>query len=166
MAPKGKTGLIIGKFAPLHKGHQFLIESALEAVGHLIVLVYDVPGLTAVPVEVRMGWIKRLYPEVEVLSAGIGPTETGDTPEVNQLHIDHAKSMLPPGAKIDAVFSSEDYAQYLAAALGAENVVIDKARSSVPVSGGMVRGYIGHYCKYLENFVYEDLIKYDKDILI
>ena len=25
-----KTGLVLGKFAPLHKGHQLLIETALE----------------------------------------------------------------------------------------------------------------------------------------
>jgi len=166
MAEKGKTGLIIGKFAPLHKGHQFLIERALEKVDRLIVLVYDVPGLTWVPVEVRMGWIKRLYPDVDAINAGIGPTETGDTPEVNQLHIDYAVSKLPEGVKIDAVFSSEDYSKYLAEALGAEDILIDKARSNVPVSGGMVRGHIGHYRRYLEDFIYEDLIKYDSEILI
>ena len=27
-----KTGFTIGKFAPFHKGHEFLIESALKEV--------------------------------------------------------------------------------------------------------------------------------------
>jgi len=104
-----KTGLVIGKFAPLHKGHQFLIGRALEKCDRLIVLVYDVPEMTRVPVEVRMGWIRRLYPEIDVINAGVGPKKIGDSPEVNRLHIDYAKSKLPSGAKIDFVFSSEDY---------------------------------------------------------
>lgn len=157
------TGLIIGKFAPLHKGHQFLIESALSKVDHLIVLVYDVPELTKVPVEVRMGWIRRLYPGVEVVNAGIGPIETGDAPEINRLHIDYAKSKLPPDVAIDFVFSSEHYGSYLAEALGAENVVVDKARVNVPVSAGAIRKDLERYKDYVEDFVYEEIIRYDSD---
>lgn len=156
------TGLIIGKFAPLHKGHRFLIERALERVKKLIVLVYDVPELTKVPVAVRMGWIRRLYPSVEVINAGIGPKEIGDTPQVNRLHIDYAKSKLPENVKIDCVFSSEDYGKYLAQALGAENIVVDRPRINVPVSAGAIRDNLECYSGYLEDFVLEDLIKYEK----
>lgn len=161
MEKKIKTGLIIGKFAPLHKGHQFLIESALGQVDRLIVLVYDVSALTRVPVGVRMGWIKRLYPEVEVINAGVGPQETGDTPEINQLHIDYAKSKLPAGTKIDGVFSSEDYGIFLAKALGAENFVVDKSRTQVPISAGKIREDAPGHAAFVEDFVREDLIKYE-----
>lgn len=156
MAEK-KTGLIIGKFAPLHKGHQFLIESALSRCDRLIVLVYDVPELTRIPVEVRMGWIKRLYPGVETVDAGRGPREVGDTPSVNRLHIEYAKSRLPAGVKIDYVFSSEAYGKPLAAALGAQNVVVDRARLNVPVSAGLIRSESEKYKDYVEDFVYEEI---------
>lgn len=162
---KEKTGLIIGKFAPLHKGHQFLIESALEKVDNLIVLVYDVPLLTKVPAEVRIGWIGKIYPDaenIEIINAGIGPREVGNSPEINKLHIDYAKSKLPAGVKINYIFSSEDYGKYLADALGAENVLVDKQRVNVPVSAGTIRDNLEGYKKYLENFVYEDLIRYEK----
>lgn len=161
MKDKETTGLVIGKFAPLHKGHQFLLESALLVVDCLIVLVYDVPGLTKVPVETRMGWIKRLYPQSQVVNAGVGPTETGDSPEINQLHIDYAKSRLPSGVKIDFIFSSEDYGQFLADALGAENVMVDKARTQVPISAGSIRRDMEGYKDYVEDFVLEDLIRYE-----
>ena len=36
-----KVGFTIGKFAPLHKGHQFLIETALKEMDEMIVIVYD-----------------------------------------------------------------------------------------------------------------------------
>ncbi|MFA6897050.1 MAG: adenylyltransferase/cytidyltransferase family protein [Patescibacteria group bacterium] len=160
MTGRQTTGLIIGKFAPLHKGHQFLIESALAKVGRLIVLVYDVPEITRVPVEVRAGWIKKMYPEAEVVNAGIGPKETGSAPEINKLHIDYAKSKLPKDAKIDFVFSSENYGEFLADALGAENIAVDKGRVNVPISAGKIRGNLKACKKYVEDFVYEDLIKY------
>lgn len=162
MEERGTTGLVIGKFAPLHKGHQFLLEWALEKCDHLIVLAYDVPEITKVPVEVRIGWIKRLYPETKVINAGIGPKETGSSPEINKLHIDHVKKNLPADVRIDFVFSSEDYGKYLAEALGAENVVVDKARINVPISAGVIRRDPEGYRDYVEDFVYEDLVKYEK----
>lgn len=161
MAEGKTTGLIIGKFAPLHRGHRFLIESALKKCDRLIVLVYDVPELTAVPVAVRMGWIKRLYPEIEVLNAGVGPRDAGDTSEVNRKHSDYVKRQLPPGGKIDSVFSSEDYGRPLAEALGSENVVVDRQRTSVPISAGLIREDLEGFRQYVEDFVYEDLVRYE-----
>ncbi len=162
MEEEKKTGLVIGKFAPFHKGHRFLLEKALEKCDHLIVLVYDVPELTKVPVEVRVGWVGKLYPEAEVINAGVGPKETGNTPEINKLHIDYAKSKLPTGTKIDCVFSSEDYGRHLAEAFCAENIVVDKARVNVPISAGVIRRDLEGYREYVEDLVYEDLVKYEK----
>jgi len=156
-----KTGLVIGKFAPLHQGHHFLLEHALAQVDHLIVLVYDVPYVTKVPVETRMAWIKKKYPEVEVVNAGVGPRKTGNAPEINNLHIDYAKSKLPQGAKINFVFSSESYGKPLAEALGAENVLVDKDRVRVPISAGMIREDVKNHEKYVEDFVFADLVKYE-----
>ena len=36
-----KIGFTIGKFAPLHKGHQFLIETALKEMDEFYVVIYD-----------------------------------------------------------------------------------------------------------------------------
>ena len=45
-------GFTIGKFAPLHKGHQLLIETALKEMDELYVVVYDT-DITNVSVESR-----------------------------------------------------------------------------------------------------------------
>ena len=82
-----RIGLTLGKFAPLHKGHQFLIERALAETDHLIVIVYDSPEITTIPLSVRAGWIRKLYPSVEVLEAWDGPTIVGDTPEIGRAHV-------------------------------------------------------------------------------
>ena len=34
-----KVGFTIGKFAPLHKGHQFLIETALKEMDEVYVVI-------------------------------------------------------------------------------------------------------------------------------
>ena len=68
-----KTGLVLGKFAPLHKGHQLLIETALEENDHVIVLIYHAPDATSVPLPVRSQWIRDLYPTVQLIEAWDGP---------------------------------------------------------------------------------------------
>ena len=62
-------GLTLGKYAPLHRGHQYVIETALAEVERLIVVVYDSPSTTRIPLGVRAGWIRALYPSAEVIEA-------------------------------------------------------------------------------------------------
>ena len=54
------VGLVLGKFAPLHKGHQLLIERALGSVDRLYVLVYEDDGLSKVSLTRRqLYWYER-----------------------------------------------------------------------------------------------------------
>jgi cytidyltransferase-like protein len=48
-----KVGLTLGKYAPLHKGHQYIIETALSEMDEVIVMAYDSPDVTDVPLQVR-----------------------------------------------------------------------------------------------------------------
>jgi HTH-type transcriptional repressor of NAD biosynthesis genes len=88
-------GLTLGKFAPLHKGHQFLIETALAEMDEVIVMVYDCPETTAVPLSVRAAWLRQLYPRIRVIEAWDGPTEIGDTPQIKAIPARQAKSTHP-----------------------------------------------------------------------
>ena len=51
-------GFTIGKFAPLHKGHQLLIETGLKEMDEFFVVVYDT-DVTNIDVEKRAQWIKK-----------------------------------------------------------------------------------------------------------
>ena len=79
-----KTGLTLGKFAPLHKGHQELIETALNEMDKLIILIYEADE-TEIPLSVRARWLRNLYPQAEVLEAWDGPQQVGDTPEIKAI---------------------------------------------------------------------------------
>ena len=39
--PQKKIGFTIGKFAPLHIGHQFLIETAIKEMDEFIIVILD-----------------------------------------------------------------------------------------------------------------------------
>jgi phosphopantetheine adenylyltransferase len=59
-----QRGLTLGKFAPFHKGHQFLIETALSQMDEVIVIIYEAREATSVPINIRVGWILPKYLEV------------------------------------------------------------------------------------------------------
>ncbi|RQV95154.1 cytidyltransferase, partial [bacterium] len=90
-----KIGLTLGKFAPLHKGHQYVIETALAEMEHVIVLIYNCPDISSCPaLNIRARWIRDLYPAVEVIEAWDGPTEVGNTPEIKKRHEDYILNIL------------------------------------------------------------------------
>ncbi|MDZ7811623.1 MAG: AAA family ATPase [Ideonella sp.] len=56
-APRFSQGLVVGKFSPLHRGHEFLIEQAAQACQHLLVLGYSNPELPGCGLERRQRWL-------------------------------------------------------------------------------------------------------------
>lgn len=150
-------GLTLGKFAPLHKGHQLVIETALEEMDEVIVLIYDCPKTTRIPLPVRSAWIRRLHPTVKVIEAWDGPTEVGDTPEIKRRHDEYLLRRLG-SRRITHFYSSEFYGDHVSAAFGAVNRIVDAERARLPVSGTAVRADPFAYRAYLDPTVYRDLI--------
>lgn len=151
------TGLTLGKFAPLHRGHQALIERALSEVDHLVVLIYDAPEVTAIPLPVRAGWIRELYPSVEVIEVWGGPTEMGDAPEVMAAHDAYILGLLK-GRAITHFYSSEFYGEHVSRALGAVDRRFDEGRLGVPVSGSLIRSDLYAHRGFVDPRVYRDLV--------
>lgn len=152
-----RRGLTLGKYAPLHKGHQFVIETALAEVDELIVLVYDAPETTNIPLRVRADWIRELYPSVHVIEAWDGPAEVGYTPEIKRSHEAYVLHTLGL-AGITHFYSSEFYGEHMSAALGAVDRRVDADRTAVPISGTAIRRNPYASRAYLDPRVYRDLI--------
>jgi HTH-type transcriptional regulator, transcriptional repressor of NAD biosynthesis genes len=71
--------LIVGKFAPPHRGHQHLIEAALAQAQQVTVLCYTVPDFVSMPSEHRARWLRELYPAIEVcVPQAAPPDDAGD----------------------------------------------------------------------------------------
>jgi HTH-type transcriptional regulator, transcriptional repressor of NAD biosynthesis genes len=152
-----KRGLTLGKYAPLHKGHQFVIETALAEMDEVIVIIYDSPETTSVPLNIRANWLRELYPQIKVVEAWDGPTEVGDTPKIKRLHEDYIINKL----KIQGVthfYSSEFYGEHMGIALGAVNRLVDPSRYTIPISGMKIRENPFDYREYIHPLVYRDLI--------
>jgi HTH-type transcriptional repressor of NAD biosynthesis genes len=150
-------GLTLGKFAPLHHGHQHLIDTALAEVDELVVIIYDAPETTNIPLSVRAGWLRRLYPQVEVIEAWDGPTEVGDAPEIRQSHERYIIERLQIGG-ITHFYSSEFYGDHMSRALGAVDRRVDPPRAAVPISGSQVRADPYAWRAFVHPLVYRDLV--------
>ncbi len=151
-----RRGLTLGKFAPFHRGHQLLVETALAEVDELVVMVYAT-DVTEVPLQVRAGWIQALYPTVRVIEAWDGPPGYGDTPEIRRVQEDYILKKLD-GLQITHFYSSEFYGDHVSRALGAVDRRVDEARAAVPISGTKLRADYFAQRQYVAPNVYADLI--------
>jgi NadR type nicotinamide-nucleotide adenylyltransferase len=152
-----RVGLTLGKFAPLHRGHQHVIETALSETDHLIVLIYGCPEGTDIPLGVRAGWLRALYPQVEVIEAADGPSVVGTDPEVTGAHDAYILRVLG-GRRVTHFYSSEFYGAHVSRALGAEDRRVDPERTRFPISGTLLRESPYPHRQWLAPGVYRDLI--------
>lgn len=152
------TGLFLGKFAPFHKGHQHVVETALDEVDELYLLIYHEPNVTDIPLSTRAEWLRDLYPEATVIQAWDGPDESGYTEELKRAHQEYVESVLPDDASIDIFFSSEPYGEHMSEYLEAKDWRVDEARETVPISGTKVRNNTYENRNFVSDRVYRDLV--------
>lgn len=150
--------LVLGKFAPLHHGHQLVLDRATAETDEQVIVIYDSPSTTNVPLPVRASWLRRLYPDARVIEAWNGPEDVGLTPEimtaqerylVNELNLDG----------ITHFYSSEPYGSHVATAFGAHDVRVDEARIEIPISATQIRDDFAQYRHYLDPIVARDLVR-------
>jgi NadR type nicotinamide-nucleotide adenylyltransferase len=126
-----KTGIIIGKFYPPHKGHGYLIEEAKKNVDELTVIVCHLDG-QKIHGELRAKWLRTIYPDIRVIVVDdIGKDDD------SKAWADYTKKFL--GYVPDAVFTSEDYGDVFAKFLGCRHILVDKERKFVPISATKIR---------------------------
>lgn len=124
-------GVVIGKFLPPHRGHRFLIETALSRCERVTVIVCGKPG-DPIPPDLRAAWLRELLPSAEVMLID-------DRYDENDSRIWAENTVRWLGKAPDAVFTSEDYGDRYAAHLGCVHVKVDQARIAIPCSGTAVR---------------------------
>ncbi|MFK7805801.1 MAG: adenylyltransferase/cytidyltransferase family protein [Anaerolineae bacterium] len=155
-----RRGLTLGKYAPLHVGHQFVIETALGEVDEVVVLIYDSPAVTDVPLVRRANWIRQIYPDVRVIEAWGGPQEVGYTADIKKRHEDYILNLLDR-LLITHFYSSEPYGEHMSEALGAINRIVDLDREVQPISATMIRENLQAYHQFLHPIVYQDLLAWE-----
>ena len=149
-----KVGFTIGKFAPLHKGHQFLIETAMKEMDEFYIVVYDT-DIIKNSVEERADWIRKLYPKAHIIYAFNSPKQYGLDKESVNIQMEYLSKLIKD-IPVTHFYSSEPYGEKVAEYLNINNRIVDKERIAVPISANKIRKDSNTNSKYLEGFVYKE----------
>jgi HTH-type transcriptional repressor of NAD biosynthesis genes len=135
-----RHGLVIGRFHPPHRGHKHLIDTAAAQADRLTVIAFgrtdDEPSI-----ELRGGWLAAIHPQPHVRVVPLlrdRKTDFSD-PVLWEEWMRDIRAAAEPFGPVDVVFSSEPYGSELARRLGAEEIVVDVERNTVPISGTIIR---------------------------
>lgn len=186
MSKTFQRGLIVGKFCPLHKGHEYLIEQAIAACEDLLVISYTKPEFPLCGPLVRERWLELSFPYIQrlviddaILQRLCSERGIQHIPEVP--HNDAAEDIHRQfvawlclallDSTADVVFTSEDYGDGFAAVLTQRfqqhdpglpvvaHIKLDQQRLTVPVSGTKVRLDPHANKAYLSSHVYASFVK-------
>lgn len=136
-----KEGLVIGKFYPPHRGHGYLIDTALRNSDRVTVLVCEKKEET-ISGALRARWIREMAPAARVrVIPDIGADDDSKAWAL------HTRRFL--GYRPDVVFTSEGYGPVFARYLGARHRMVDRGRTTVPISARQIRSDPGKYWTYL-----------------
>jgi HTH-type transcriptional repressor of NAD biosynthesis genes len=180
MSRRFATGLIVGKFAPLHRGHELVIRRALEECGRVFILSYSNPEHPGCEPARRAKWLAQLFPQAErlVLGAeniealGLGRMLHNDD-DSEEAHRDFVGRVCEEvfHTRVEAVFGSDAYLAPFAEHLtrrfrthqpdhpGVQAVVVDAEREVIPASGTLLREDVHAHRHLLPPVVYADFVE-------
>lgn len=154
-----RTGLIIGKFMPLTKGHIGLINFGLENCDRLTVVVCTLPW-EPIDGKLRYNWVKKYYGNNErvrvVHSTDELPDSSESNREISKIWAAHLKKLYP---ETDIIFASEKYGEFVADYMGIDYKLFDVERRSIPISATKVRQNPYKYWDYIPDIVKHYYIK-------
>ena len=150
-----KIGFTIGKFAPLHKGHQYLIEKGLKEMDEFYVIVYDT-NVIDISTEQRAKWIKEIYPKAKIIYAKNPPSQYGLDEKSVKIQTDYLKKLVKE-IPVTHFYNSESYGKFVARDLDIQEVQVDRNREKYMISATKLRNNLEENKKYLNNIVYEDI---------
>ncbi len=179
-------GLVVGKFCPLHRGHELVIQRALDSCDEVVIISYTKPEFAGCEPALRDTWIRSLFPSARILviddeslqriciSSGISPVpEIPHNDAAENLHREFVGWLCWNILKttVDAVFTSEDYGDGFASSLIAyflartgktsvvKHVCVDKLRGTIPVSGTTIRSAVHAHGEFLSAQVYASFVR-------
>ncbi len=101
-----KNGLVVGKFSPLHKGHEFVIQTAINRCENVIIFSYSNPEFSGCEAVNREKWLRTLFPRVKSF---VFKTELPSNDEDDTTHRRFVAGMWLAlvNEPLDVVFTSE-----------------------------------------------------------
>jgi NadR type nicotinamide-nucleotide adenylyltransferase len=171
-------GLVVGKFSPLHHGHELIIRRALADCREVCLISYSKPEFPGCEAAERERWLAELFPQTRRLvvtdqqltawQTQVPPNDADDTTQ-RQFTGFLCRQLL--GVVPDAVFTSEDYGHGFASELTdyfkghdgkmrpVQHVLVDRRRREVPISGAQIRADVHAHRQWLSPIVYASFVR-------
>ena len=149
-----KVGFTIGKFAPLHKGHQLVIETAISEMDKFFVVIYET-DLINIDIEKRSEWIRKLYPKVKIYFAKNPPKQYGLDNISVEIQMKYLSEIIK-NEKPTHFYSSEPYGKYVAKYLNIVDRQVDIEKQKIKISATKIRQDLEVYKKFLDEIVYRE----------
>ncbi len=184
MSKRFKRGLVVGKFSPLHRGHELVIQRAFNECDEVVLISYSKPELPGCEPEKREQWLAALFPHAKRLvvtderlqvwaKTKDDPKEipANDAEEIIHRHFCGFLCQHILELSVDAVFTSENYGDGFAEELTRYfrlnepdhpqvcHVMVDHRRVQIPISGTVLRGEIQKNRQWLSAVVYSSFVK-------
>ena len=173
MSKSFQRGLVVGKFCPLHLGHESVIQRAIEMCDDVVAISYTNPEYPGCEPAKRRAWLAARFPQVRSL---VLDGSDSDVPPNGADELTHRRFVCELcrdrlGVSIDAVFTSEDYGEGFARDLTVcfrereprhpvvTHVAVDIVRARWPVSGTMLRHDIHRYSRFVTPEVYASFVE-------
>ncbi len=169
-----RRGLVVGKFAPLHRGHSYVIRTAETLCDEVVVLSYSKPEIPGCEAEKRERWLAELFPAVRRLVLADTTTSLPDNAADDTTQRRFVGWVCASVLKltVDAVFTSEDYGDGFARELtgyfreqvapdtpAVTHVRVDRGRATVPISGTVIRTNVHAHRDWLDPAVYASFVE-------
>lgn len=173
-----RCGLVVGKFSPLHIGHEKLINAALAQCESVIVISYSLPELPGCEANKRRRWLNTRFPTVRTLVLAAEDTAQWQIPamphndddENVHRHFVGALCLNVLHTVVDAVFTAEDYGDGFAEVLArwfsqqtnhphqVTHVRLQRENGPYSVSGTLLRSDIHTWRHLVAPSVYADFV--------
>lgn len=151
------NGLVIGKFYPLHRGHEFLIGFAQAHCDHLHVVVCSLPT-ELIDGEIRARWVRERFPNVIVHHLDkVLPQYPEEAPDFWAQWTEALNEVV--NQPIEVVYTSESYGEGLANCFGARWIAPDVERGTLQLSATTIRENIWDHWSEVPEVVQRDLRK-------
>ncbi|WP_294395287.1 AAA family ATPase [uncultured Sphingomonas sp.] len=141
------NGMVIGRFLPLHLGHEALIRTAQALVDQLTVVVCATPGVWPDGVA-RVRWLLEMFPAARVVAIEAPPAEDVQRDaDLCAWLIERLRTVQH--GPVDCLFAANPVQQEIAERIGARFVLIDPEQTAVPVQSDVIRERPHDYWQYL-----------------
>ncbi|TLD70971.1 ATPase [Phragmitibacter flavus] len=177
-----QCGLVVGKFSPLHLGHESLIKRALDSCQQVVVISYSKPEFAGCESHRRDQWFAARYPTVKHLAVTDERLQSwtnvplAKIPDNDAAEIVHRRfcgflCLEVLQVQVDAVFTSETYGEGFAhelttyfrergiSSLNVKHIMVDLERATWPISGTRVRQSIHDMRDWLSPEIYATFVK-------